>query len=124
MSSLFKALDASQDGRISKAEFLKILDKPDAIRLLHDVDVDVYCLVDLVPSIFTEECLDGVSEPVEKDMDFEGLMEVVLELRGSNVATVRHVMELRKAMRSATTQTNKTLAFVEQGVQELLPETS
>lgn len=113
MNTLFHKLDTSCDGQLSREEFCTILEKPEAARLLEEVGVDVLGLVDQVDTIFTEELLPGVTEPVERQLSFVELMEVILDQRGGNKATVKHIVELRKTMHSAITEQNKVLVRVE-----------
>jgi len=87
-------LDTDCDGMISKDEFAKILDNPLAARSLTEVGVDVFGLVDLQDFIFEAEDENGESK--EKQLSFCDFMEVVLQLRGSNNATVKDIVDLRK----------------------------
>uniref|UniRef100_A0A7S2VL55 EF-hand domain-containing protein n=1 Tax=Zooxanthella nutricula TaxID=1333877 RepID=A0A7S2VL55_9DINO len=88
-------LDSDGDGTISKEEFSKILEYPDACRALEEVGVDVYNLVDNVDFIFGgEESMDG--EMQERQLSFGDFMDLVLTLRGSNTATVKDIVDLRK----------------------------
>jgi len=100
-------LDADGDGEISKAEFCRILEIPDACRCLQEVGVDVYGLVDIADFIFAQKT-DSDSESDSDDdskarhphhsqnLTFEEFMEVVLQFRGSNSATVKDIVDLRK----------------------------
>eukprot|EP00929_Paragymnodinium_shiwhaense_P008245 TRINITY_DN11218_c0_g1_i1.p1 TRINITY_DN11218_c0_g1~~TRINITY_DN11218_c0_g1_i1.p1 ORF type:complete len:784 (-),score=151.71 TRINITY_DN11218_c0_g1_i1:418-2769(-) len=87
-------LDRNGDHMISKVEFEAILDNPEAAKLLKRVDVDVYGLVDLSDFIFTRD--DGG----EKDLSFMEFMDIVLSLRGSNVAMVKDIVDLRKFIKT------------------------
>eukprot|EP00929_Paragymnodinium_shiwhaense_P052959 TRINITY_DN2651_c0_g2_i1.p1 TRINITY_DN2651_c0_g2~~TRINITY_DN2651_c0_g2_i1.p1 ORF type:complete len:846 (+),score=209.53 TRINITY_DN2651_c0_g2_i1:81-2618(+) len=96
LSQVMSMLDADGGGTISKKEFLQILDNVDAVRCLADVGVDVYSLVDLADYIFED---DDASNGDELELDFCKFMEVVLQLRGTNQATVKDIVDLRKFMR-------------------------
>lgn len=87
-------LDQDGDGRISKKEFLAILENSEASKALSEVDVDVIGIVDFADFIF--EGNDDDDEEEDNSLSFEDFMEVVLELRGSNGATVKDVVNLRK----------------------------
>jgi hypothetical protein len=92
-------LDEDGDGEISKEEFCKILENRDACMTLQEVGVDVCGLVDVVDFIFAEreqdeDNDDGDGEP--QQLSFGDFMEIVLQLRGSNNATVKDVVDLRK----------------------------
>jgi len=79
-------LDEDYDHSISRQEFESILVKPEAAKILADLGVDPVGLVDFTDFIFKEsECLD-----------FPRFMEVILQLRGSNTATVRDIVDMRK----------------------------
>jgi len=88
LSMMENDLDEDNDKMISKSEFAKLLQKEQAAKALQNVGVDVVGLVDFTDFIF----------PDEKDITFPDFMEVVLSLRGKNVATVKDVVDLRKFM--------------------------
>merc|ERR1712151_156582 len=77
---------------ISKAEFCDILRNREATKALHEVGVDVVGLVDFVDFIFGGDD----SEADGTTLTFSDFMDVVLQLRGSNTATVKDVVDLRK----------------------------
>merc|ERR1712083_593485 len=83
-------------GLVSKAEFESLLVKPRAARLLHQLGVDVFFLVDNASFIFD----DGVDEETgeEAKLSFPAMMDLILRLRGSNVATVKDLVEVRRLM--------------------------
>jgi len=78
--------DQNQDNLISKEEFLALLMKPKARNALHNVGVDVVGLVDFADFLFHQ--VDGLS--------FTDFMTAILELRGSNTATVKDMVDQRK----------------------------
>jgi hypothetical protein len=82
-------LDSDNDGLISKAEFESLLVKPKAAKLLHQLGVDVFFLVDNASFIF-----DDVGH--EAKLTFPAMMDLVLRLRGSNSATVKDLVEVRR----------------------------
>eukprot|EP00927_Polykrikos_kofoidii_P040960 TRINITY_DN3490_c0_g2_i1.p1 TRINITY_DN3490_c0_g2~~TRINITY_DN3490_c0_g2_i1.p1 ORF type:complete len:725 (-),score=127.75 TRINITY_DN3490_c0_g2_i1:414-2534(-) len=98
LSKVMSLLDTDGGGTISKKEFIEILDNVDAVRCLNDVGVDVFGLVDLADYIFED---DDSSNEEEVELDFSKFMEVVLQLRGTNQATVKDIVDLRKFMRQA-----------------------
>mmetsp|Transcript_10803 Transcript_10803/g.24700 ORF Transcript_10803/g.24700 Transcript_10803/m.24700 type:complete len:786 (+) Transcript_10803:49-2406(+) len=100
-------IDQDDDGSISKSEFLKILKVPEAAQALHHVGVDVVGLVDSADAIFDE---DGQ----EKNLTFEQFMEAILQLRGSNNATVKDIVDLRKLVRTSVTESNTRLQRIEE----------
>merc|ERR1719464_990669 len=70
---------------IEKEDFQTYLSHPKAARVIKDIGVDVVGLVDLQEYIFK----DG-------SISFSYLIETVLSLRGSNQATVKDVVDMRK----------------------------
>eukprot|EP00929_Paragymnodinium_shiwhaense_P052965 TRINITY_DN2651_c0_g7_i1.p1 TRINITY_DN2651_c0_g7~~TRINITY_DN2651_c0_g7_i1.p1 ORF type:complete len:863 (+),score=244.71 TRINITY_DN2651_c0_g7_i1:232-2820(+) len=95
-------IDEDGGGTISKSEFQQILDCEEAIGALSDVGVDVIGLADCADFIFGEQdptCDENASGGSEVELTVTEFMDVVLKLRGSNCATVKDVIEVRKFMR-------------------------
>lgn len=88
-------IDTNGDNMISRSEFREILNSPDAVKLLTKVGVDVYAFVDLADFLFQAE--DGHEE---QPMTFLEFMECVLSLRGTNMATVKDIVDLRKFIKT------------------------
>jgi len=88
--SLLEDSGVDDDGNklLSKQEFGDLLMMPEGARIIQEVGVDVVGLVDFADHIFK----DG------KELTFPDFMELVLQLRGSNNATVRDIVDLRKAI--------------------------
>lgn len=99
-TSIVAQLDKDNDGTLCWDEFQKILDYPEALKALSDVNVDPEAMVDMAEDLFFE---DG--EPVT--LTFEEFMEMVLDLRGGQEATVKDVMSLGKRF-SHKFMSNKT----------------
>jgi hypothetical protein len=74
------------EGGISKDLFEDLLTKEIAIRVLHQVGVDVVGLVDQTDFIF-----EG-----GRELKFADFFDLILKLRGTNNATVRDMVDLRK----------------------------
>jgi len=89
MEQIMDSLDIDSDGMITKEEFRSIIQTPEACMALHEVGVDVVGLVDLCDIIY-DNCQDQLSKTV--------LLETVLSLRGSNSATVKDMVDLRKVL--------------------------
>jgi len=89
-----KALLQSEEGlgklRIFKEDFLRIMTDEKCTDLLVQVKVDPFGLVELVDTLFTTE--DGD----EKVLFFPDLVELVMDQRSCNIATVKDVTDLRK----------------------------
>merc|ERR1711904_189368 len=102
MRTIVGELDQNFDGKISYKEFIKIMAKPDALAALDDVGVSPTGIVDFAELFFFE---DG--QPVE--LDFTDFMEVILDLRESNTATVKDMLNLWMKIK---VNTNKDLGRV------------
>merc|ERR1740123_1043794 len=103
---IVEELDTDGGGRISKDEFCKILENMEAVRALQDVGVDVVGLVDFADVIFDED----------DELSFPRFMEVVLQLRGSNTATVKDIVDLRKLVGNQTRDIQKVIRRMEENV--------
>eukprot|EP00928_Gymnodinium_smaydae_P022249 TRINITY_DN18745_c0_g1_i1.p1 TRINITY_DN18745_c0_g1~~TRINITY_DN18745_c0_g1_i1.p1 ORF type:complete len:716 (-),score=122.51 TRINITY_DN18745_c0_g1_i1:41-2188(-) len=95
LAEVMRLIDTDEGGTISKDEFMQIIENVDAVRCMLDVGVDVFALVDLVDYIFMDE------NQQELELDFAKFMDVVLQLRGTNHATVKDIVDLRKFIRQA-----------------------
>eukprot|EP00929_Paragymnodinium_shiwhaense_P077245 TRINITY_DN3977_c1_g1_i1.p1 TRINITY_DN3977_c1_g1~~TRINITY_DN3977_c1_g1_i1.p1 ORF type:complete len:844 (-),score=195.92 TRINITY_DN3977_c1_g1_i1:83-2614(-) len=104
-------LDTDGDGMISKTEFVAILDNAQATRILAAAGVDVFGLVDCADFIFHVPDING--EVRERTLDFGDFMEVVLQLRGTNVATVKDIMDLRKFVSVTTKRLDEKLVTLD-----------
>jgi len=103
-------LDMNNDGVISRAEFMTLLTNPLASRTFLDVGVDPVNLVDAADFIFHGEELDENGDPLDKELSFGDLMEVTLALRGSNTATVRDIVDLRKFVQKEVKSVREIIA--------------
>mmetsp|Transcript_45340 Transcript_45340/g.140233 ORF Transcript_45340/g.140233 Transcript_45340/m.140233 type:complete len:582 (-) Transcript_45340:45-1790(-) len=88
-------IDQDGDRHITKAEMVGILENASACRALKEVGVDVMSLVDNADAIF----VDMKGKELEQ-LSFADFMNVVLSLRGSNSATVKDMVELRRSLRA------------------------
>eukprot|EP00930_Biecheleria_cincta_P043119 TRINITY_DN29647_c0_g1_i1.p1 TRINITY_DN29647_c0_g1~~TRINITY_DN29647_c0_g1_i1.p1 ORF type:complete len:592 (+),score=120.23 TRINITY_DN29647_c0_g1_i1:38-1813(+) len=82
----------NEDDEITKDAFQSLLVAPKATTILQEVGVDVVGLVDFADYIFTDE---------KPALSFEHFMDVVLQLRGSNAASVKDIIDLRKLILSS-----------------------
>mmetsp|Transcript_28798 Transcript_28798/g.61193 ORF Transcript_28798/g.61193 Transcript_28798/m.61193 type:complete len:641 (+) Transcript_28798:83-2005(+) len=96
LQQILEQLDANCDMQISRDEFMQILANPEAARALEEVGVDPVGVVDFVDFIF-----DDQDDEEAVSLTFGDFMQVVLKLRGSNTATVRDIVDLRKFVYSA-----------------------
>jgi len=94
-------LDADGDEVISKAELATLLQIPAAVKALQELGVDAVALVDLTSYVFEES----------PELTFPNFMDLVLQLRGSNKATVKDIVDLRKCMRQEIYKLSKMVEF-------------
>jgi hypothetical protein len=79
----------------TKYELQKVLIEPDVCLMLKDINVDVEVLMDMLDISY--ETLDKSGE----SMTFEKLMNILLNGRGANTATVRDTTELLRILKAA-----------------------
>lgn len=90
LKSLIRSFDENSDGKISKAEFLKVLEIPEASRFLHALDIDAVVLVDIADFLFEEK------SGLEDGMLFDDFIDILMKLRNTNQATVRDLVQLHR----------------------------
>eukprot|EP00929_Paragymnodinium_shiwhaense_P034455 TRINITY_DN18747_c0_g1_i1.p1 TRINITY_DN18747_c0_g1~~TRINITY_DN18747_c0_g1_i1.p1 ORF type:complete len:963 (+),score=272.59 TRINITY_DN18747_c0_g1_i1:55-2889(+) len=81
-------VDEDDNDCISKEEFDKLLCNRDAAQIIQEIGVDVLGLVDFSEFIFKEGA----------ELTFVDFMELIMQLRGSNGATVKDIVDLRRYM--------------------------
>jgi len=81
--------DSNADNSISGEEFENLLSEPSAVHILQGIGVDPVSLVDMADFIFEDQT----------SLSFGDFMEVVLQLRGQNQASVKDVLDLHKYIR-------------------------
>jgi hypothetical protein len=91
LQSIVNQIDENGDTKISRDEFMQIIENPQAGAALAAVGVDVIGLIDAADSIFDTD--DGCAEI---ELNFPEFLEVVLSLRGSNNTTVKDFVDIRK----------------------------
>eukprot|EP00928_Gymnodinium_smaydae_P024702 TRINITY_DN19914_c0_g8_i1.p1 TRINITY_DN19914_c0_g8~~TRINITY_DN19914_c0_g8_i1.p1 ORF type:complete len:615 (+),score=99.91 TRINITY_DN19914_c0_g8_i1:48-1892(+) len=96
---LMQRTDQDYNERISRSEFEELLFTPEAARVIQDVGVDVVGLVDFLDHLFH----DGA------DISFTDFMELLLQLRSSNVATVKDIVDMRKYLMHVAQEANEGL---------------
>eukprot|EP00928_Gymnodinium_smaydae_P001721 TRINITY_DN10616_c2_g1_i2.p1 TRINITY_DN10616_c2_g1~~TRINITY_DN10616_c2_g1_i2.p1 ORF type:complete len:144 (-),score=32.10 TRINITY_DN10616_c2_g1_i2:52-483(-) len=73
---------------MNQDQFRNFLMDPNCIRAIHEVGVDALGLVEL-GSYFFSSSEDGT-------ISFSDMLDIVLQLRGSNTCTVKEIVDLRK----------------------------
>jgi len=99
-------LDTNSDGTLSWAEFEKVLEHPEAVDGLSSLKVDPVGMVEMAEDFFYE---DGV----EVEVSFEDFMELVLDLRGGQPASVKDVMQLGKKFSRKFINLNKRVDAID-----------
>lgn len=94
-------LDSNCDGAISKEEFMALFHNKQATSALTDVGVDVVGLLEFADFLF---CGDNDEEI---QLQPEEMVKVILDLRGSNVTTVRDIVDLRKFFKAQLKETEE-----------------
>eukprot|EP00928_Gymnodinium_smaydae_P024560 TRINITY_DN19838_c1_g2_i1.p1 TRINITY_DN19838_c1_g2~~TRINITY_DN19838_c1_g2_i1.p1 ORF type:complete len:842 (-),score=100.48 TRINITY_DN19838_c1_g2_i1:95-2563(-) len=89
-------IDSDGNQLVSKYEFKQIVENPAAIAALQAVDVDVVGLVEMADVIFASEPGD---EDDEKLISFEEFVELALQMRNTNQATVKDILYMQKMMK-------------------------
>merc|ERR1712039_323706 len=92
MEKVMQNLDTNNNQMLSCTEFEQIMNMPEALRLMQEVDVDPEAIVGFRDMIFFD---DG--DPIE--LNFEDFMNVLLDLRESNEASVKDVLNMWKQMK-------------------------
>lgn len=106
--------DEDGDGLMSHQEFLRILESPEGLRALETVGVDPVGLIDYADTIFAQD--DG---DVGETVLFSHFMSEILQLRGSNTATVKDLISMRKFVEKMNKEVRKDLNQVNQHVLQI-----
>jgi len=125
MKEIVVNLDQDYSGSISLKEMKDILVTPGAINALQEIGVDPLGMIDFAEMFFWDEA----GKPV--DLSFERFMELVLDLRSSNNATLKDIMNLGKqfnaklnhqaeATRNLEVQLRKSTTRLESQIQDVL----
>jgi len=103
-------LDLNSDYRISKKEFSELMQDEDAVFALNEVGVDFEALMESADFFFQS---DTEGQKFERELPFDEFMDLVLQLRSANTATVHDIMGLRRYMHKQHTFSNLALEALE-----------
>jgi hypothetical protein len=117
LGEIMEDLDRNHDGTLSWEEFQGILASPDALKVLELVNVDPVSMIDIAEDSFFE---DG--HPVS--ITFADFMEMVLDLRGGQEATVEDIMKLGKRFTAKIMTVNRRMNKAEVKMGVVMAETS
>jgi len=81
-------LPASEDIILSKEDFERLFLKQGAAKVFHDIGVDPVGFLDISEYVFREAGPEGIT--------FRQFIDVVLQMRGQNHATVKDIVDLRR----------------------------
>jgi hypothetical protein len=95
MQEILRAVDEDGNESICLAEFQALVVRPDAARMMSSVGVDVLGLAEYCDFLFKDN----------SKISFAAFLDLILQLRGSNNATVKDVIDMRKFLRQELTQT-------------------
>jgi len=105
LAEVMLKLDTSGNGRLSQEEFVQLVSDAQAVKLLDEMGIDPISLIDMAPTIFEpreDDSDDDSDDGVERldsskgrEIDFQEFMKVVLDLRGSNAASLKDLRELK-----------------------------
>jgi len=106
LAEVMLKLDTSGNGRLSQEEFVQLVSDTQAVKLLDEMGIDPISLIDMAPTIFEpreDDSDDDSDDGVERldsskgcEIDFQEFMKVVLDLRGSNAASLKDLRELKQ----------------------------
>eukprot|EP00927_Polykrikos_kofoidii_P018918 TRINITY_DN18808_c0_g1_i1.p1 TRINITY_DN18808_c0_g1~~TRINITY_DN18808_c0_g1_i1.p1 ORF type:complete len:820 (-),score=187.76 TRINITY_DN18808_c0_g1_i1:40-2499(-) len=89
LHKMLKEIDLDHNDSIEREEFQRLVVRPDAARMMASVGVDVIGLAEFCDFLFADA----------DEISFASFIELVLQLRGTNQATVKDVVDMRKFMR-------------------------
>lgn len=120
MRAVMLALGYDQAEPLTKIQFIKMTQEPEALWIMEDMGIDVIVLTDMVDMIFEDASQDGHTIP------FSSLVSILLNLRGRNPASVKDIKEhdrlfkqhLVKSMAMTTAQLEKVFHESIHAVQE------
>merc|ERR1719335_1339797 len=85
---------------ISMLEFSKMIQIPQVVQAMKEVDIDVFALVDSREFIFREK----------KELTFDEFMEEVAQFRTSNNCTVKDIIRIRMEIKAMEKKLEKKLS--------------
>merc|ERR1711933_451370 len=81
-------LDLEKEVMVSREIYERILEDPEAAQTLAEVGVDVLALADMSDYVF----------PQSGQIELTDFLQLILQFRGSNTATVKDMVEMRKIL--------------------------
>jgi len=112
LQSVFNDCVGELTDRLGKTEFQDFLGNAQAAKALHEVGVDVVGLMEITDFLFK----DG------RTLDFPNFMEMLLELRGTNTATVKHIVDLQRFVHLELRRNQKDMVEQVAALSDLMAE--
>mmetsp|Transcript_157931 Transcript_157931/g.484001 ORF Transcript_157931/g.484001 Transcript_157931/m.484001 type:complete len:570 (+) Transcript_157931:115-1824(+) len=109
LRKVMMAMGRDEEVPLSKMEFQDLLLESEVVRLCQDVGVNVAVLLDMSDVIF-ESVERSNTETGASGIPFEGLVEVFLNMRGTNPATVKDVKEQLRAIKGMVREATSGIA--------------
>merc|ERR1711966_505554 len=94
LRSAWEVMDRDASEPITKEDFQTLLLEPELVHVAQDVGVDVIMLVESADAVFEDYEKGG------KQMHFGDFVELMLKMRGGNLATVKDITEHLKVTRT------------------------
>mmetsp|Transcript_53662 Transcript_53662/g.166586 ORF Transcript_53662/g.166586 Transcript_53662/m.166586 type:complete len:855 (-) Transcript_53662:52-2616(-) len=114
LRTAFQSMGWDEEEPLTKMNFQELMVQPDVAQLCTDVGVNVVVLIDMSDVIF-----EGLEKEL-KGMSFEKLVEVVLNMRGTNPATVKDVKEQLRVIKGFFNDSQQfVLSNVHRGLEKL-----
>lgn len=110
---IVEKLDKNKSGTISWEEFQQIVQYPEALRALESVNVDAVGMIDMAEDFFFD---DG--KPVQ--LTFENFMEMILDMRGGQTATLKDVMSFGTRFNRKFLEVKDQMACMDSKLDELV----
>jgi len=108
LQSILKRTGGVEDGIITRTEMKQILKDPAAAPALVEVGVDPMSLIDFEEHLFKADVTDEVASC---GIPFDTFMQGLLELRGSNTATVKDIVSINNHV-------SKNISLIEDAISE------
>jgi len=126
VGSFYNELDIDDAGMIKQQGFKSFLENAEFVEMLQGVDIDVIRLIDAYDIVFNDQDDQG-----EFGLSITDFLEVLLNFRSTNKATMKDMVDLRKHIMSSQSDSaakvmkdvkplSRRLAKIEDGLKELL----
>jgi len=89
---IFHELDTSGTDVLSQKEFSKIIENPSARQIIDKLGIDMEQVIDTIEDMFMGDNEGGALSPGD-------FMDILLQMRGSNYATVKDLMSQTKVLK-------------------------